>query len=318
MDKHSLFTSNFKDNKLLLLLIKFTIVSLIILFFLSNVLPAFYDGYWGVVYDKINYLESVNGPRIILIGNSNLAFGMDSVMLEEHFNKPVINLGFHGAAGNSFHEKMIKGKLHEGDIVIICHTSYSDNGKVESSLLAWEALENHKELWYLPDRLDYVSLVDTFPTYLNHAIKRYSGDYNDFFVYSRKAFNVNGDNISERNYGEQKMDWSGGVSVPGINDTCINRLNALNTYANECGATLLVAGYPIADGEFTPKHQIYDEFEKELRNRLDCTVISHFSDYMIPYKYFYDTEYHLTNEGANLRTNLLISDLDKWMNESMN
>ena len=33
------------------------------------------------------------------------------------------------------------------------------------------------------------------------------------------------------------------------------------------------------------------------------------------YDYFYDTKYHLTEEGAKVRTKQLIMDLKRWMEE---
>ena len=313
MDKHSLSISNSRSKSIFCFLLKFIVMLLIIIFALSCILPAYAEHYDGIVYKKLTCLDSIEGARIILVGNSNLAFGINSDILEEEFDMPVVNLGFQGAVDNAFHENMIKGKLHKGDIVIICHTTYSDDGKIDVPLLALETMETHISMWNLPDKKDYVSLVNAIPIYLNHAIKRHCGDDSDYSVYTAKSFSKNGDNIARRLLGEQTVEWSEGVSVPKINENCMDRLNKLNQYVKNCGATLLVAGYPIAMGEYTQDESVYKSFENQLRSSLDCNVISDFDDYMYPYSYFWDTQYHLTTEGAIVRTNCLKADLREWM-----
>ena len=104
------------------------------------------------------------------------------------------------------------------------------------------------------------------------------------------------------------------IKVPQIGDTCINRLNEYNKYITEHGATMLVAGYPIAYGEYSSFYKSdFEKFERELRERLDCTIISDYTDYFYPYDYFYDTTLHLTEKGAEVRTEQLIVDIQKWM-----
>ena len=58
----------------------------------------------------------------------------------------------------------------------------------------------------------------------------------------------------------------------------------------------------------------YQAFEDELIEKLDCPVISSYSDYMYDYDYFYDTVYHLVDDGVEMRTSQLISDLE-WYYE---
>ena len=97
--------------------------------------------------DKVQRLENLHEPKIVLIGDSNLAFGIDSEKIEEAFGMPVVNMGLHGGLGNAFHEEMTRLNVTEGDIYIICHCSYSDDGQLKNKELAWITLENHPSLW---------------------------------------------------------------------------------------------------------------------------------------------------------------------------
>ena len=114
----------------------------------------------------------------------------------------------------------------------------------------------------------------------------------------------------------EDLELEGYVAIPTISDAYVKRVNALNKYVSERGATLLIAAYPIAWHENAPSKEEYEKFEQELRQRLDCQVISDYTQYCFEPEYFFNTYLHLTDEGAKMRTELLIQDLKKYLEES--
>ncbi|SDB69012.1 hypothetical protein SAMN02910263_04344 [Butyrivibrio sp. INlla16] len=48
----------------------------------------------------------------------------------------------------------------------------------------------------------------------------------------------------------------------------------------------------------TPSKDDFDAFENELREKLDCEVISHYRDYFFSSDLFYDGPLHMNAEGA--------------------
>jgi hypothetical protein len=304
-------------GKVLLFLFVFMISALALVvceyYFVGN---QYLGSYQASLIDKVERLQSIDEPKIILIGNSNVCFGINSELIEEEFNMPVVDMGLHSGLGNAFHENMVKLGVSGGDIVIICHTDYSDDDTIFDSDLAWITVELHKELWGVIRPKDMLTMLRAYPTYLKRAYKLKKNGENgnvasDETCYSRNAFNEYGDIY--RRFSDTYEFTAESVSVPSINDICIDRINELNKYINEQGATLLIAGYPIGYGEYTPDKSEYDIFENELREKVDCDVISHFTDYFIPYELFYNTRYHLSEEGAEIRTMQLITDLKNWM-----
>lgn len=130
-------------------------------------------------------------------------------------------------------------------------------------------------------------------------------------AYSRSGFNEYGDCgvLRECEYTTEDPVAANGK----LSDVAIERINDLNTYLSERGATLLVAGYPIGNGDVTDPPERFQQISDELGLRLDCDVISNFSDYMWDYSYFYDyNSIHLNTEGAKLRTIQLVEDLKVW------
>ena len=116
--------------------------SLYCVIFFFAIPPQYIQSFQGALIDKVERLESIEGPKIILAGNSNLAFGMDSRLLEEKTGMPVVNLGLHGGLGNDFQERIARLNVQQGDIVVIANSNYKD-GSIQKDLM-WITVENHK------------------------------------------------------------------------------------------------------------------------------------------------------------------------------
>ena len=311
MNNHSLSTSNSKKN--INFIIKLIVALMLLIGYVYHVLPQYEQGYNASLIDKVNRLESIDGPKIVLLGHTNLTFGINSELIEETMGIPVVNMGLHGDNGNAFHEEMAKYNVTSGDIYVLCHSDYNDNNLIGNTLIAWSTIENHFHLWKILRTEDVVKMAESFPVYLKKSLNLYSsgtGNQDSGGVYSRSALNEYGDVAVLREGNAYTFDTK--VGVPGIGDISIERINELNKYLTERGATLVVAGYPIGNGRLTVDAAEFISFQEQLAEKLDCPVISNYVDYMFDYKYFADTNLHLNSEGAELRTTQLISDLKRW------
>ena len=311
MNKHSLFTSNFKKN--CFFIIKLIVLFLLLIGYINWILPQYENGYNASLIDKVERLESIEEPKIVLLGNSNVAFGFDSQLIEEAMGMPVVNMGLHGGNGSAFHEEMAKYNVTPGDIYIVCHHTYNDDNTIDDTVGAWASIENHFNLWKILRKDDIETMVRGFPAYLKKCLNLYSsgtGNHDSGGVYARSAFNEYGDVAVLRN--ESEYTFKKTVTAHKIGDIAVNRINKLNDYLTSRGATLLVAGYPIGNGDITADAADFIAFQEKLADKLDCPVISNYVDYMFDYKYFYNSTYHLTSEGAEIRTNQLIADVKRW------
>lgn len=295
------------------------VFAIVVGFLFGIVMPQYTQSFTAVLLDKVERLTSIEGPKIVLIGNSNLVFGIDSAKLEEAFGMPVVNMGLHGGLGNAFHEQMALINVQPGDIYIVTHTEYDDDDQITDPSLAWITLENHFSLWKLLRTKDIPTMADAFSTYVKKALTLWAegkGNEADTPMYGRNDFNTYGDNAYPRPSRDMQITLPFEEQVvPSIGQKCVDRLNTLHAMLMQKGATMLIAAYPIASGEYTPLVSEYDAFTEALTEALDAPVISYFSDYMLDYEYFYDTMYHLTNTGVAVRTDLLIDDIRYWMEE---
>ena len=307
-------------KKKIMFWIKLLLMALMVFVFCFYfVMPQYTYNNQAAMVDKVNRLESIDGAKITLVGNSNLAFGIQSQLLEDEMGMPVANMGLHGGVGNVFNEQAAKINIHEGDLIILSPSSFNDNDRIKNPELAWITIENHKNMWRFIRFKDIPDMAMAYPTYLKKCIGMWSngtGNRDTEPIYSRSKYNEYGDNIYPRPQSTEDLELEGYVAIPTISDAYVKRVNALNKYVTERGATLLIAAYPIAWHENAPSKEEYEKFEQELRQRLDCQVISDYTQYCFEPEYFFNTYLHLTDEGAKMRTELLIQDLKKYLEES--
>lgn len=282
------------------------------LFFIA---PQYTHSYNASFIDKINRLENIHSPKIVLAGNSNLAFGIQSDLIEEELGMPVVNLGLHGGLGNAFHERMPLFNLTKGDIIVLSHLTYDDDDKILDPELALLTVENYFHFWKIFRAKDYPGIILSLPKYAFKCIARYLGKDNDDSptptCYAREAFNKYGDNIFPRNV-------EAGESEPcllhsGVNSVCMKRINKLYKFCKSKGVSLVIAGVPILSGMEGFDLDEYVQFQQKIEEQAECPLVSDFTNYIFDKKYFYASNLHLTNEGAKLRTEQLIKDLKKYI-----
>ena len=83
--------------------------------------PAqFGDTFMGELKHKVQLLRETEGKRLILVGGSSVAFGIDSALLQQHFpDYQVVNFGMYAALGTTVMLELSEPYIREGDIVIL-------------------------------------------------------------------------------------------------------------------------------------------------------------------------------------------------------
>lgn len=291
-------------------------LALIAVFCFVIVMPQYLLNYQASLIDKNERLCSIDGAKIVLVGNSNWAFGVDSQKLEEAMGMPVVNMGMHGGIGNPFNEQAAVQNIHEGDIVIISYSNFADGDMIKNPELAWITIENHPALWKYIRLKDWPDMIKAYPTYLKDCLDLWSqgiGNMDSGTEYSRLQFNEYGDNIYDRPALVVSDEELAEAHIPEIGDETIDRLNKLNQTLREKGATLLVTPYPTPVTDYTPPTEEYVAFSDQIEERLDFPLIGRYEDYRMDKNLFYNTYLHLNNEGKQLRTQMLIGDLQEYL-----
>lgn len=286
---------------------------------LASLDRAFDYDYDSILADKYMKLKNSTGNRIILVGGSNLTFGINSVMLKERFGDyDVINFSGSFMYGMVPLFEFIKNNTHEGDVVIFCPEYFSSTyGSAEvNAITNWQYIESNYAMLEDIDIRNTPTLFSQYITYLNRKRSILPGKLmNTDSVYVRSGINSYGDLTVFRN---NKTGFN--IALPSmavITTSGMNRYNAACKELTENGVTCLFSFPPIHGGE---KYKEYIDtntksFMDALNAGLDpryCTIISKCSDYSFDVSLFYDSAYHLTLEGAKERTKVLIKDLEAF------
>ena len=73
----------------------------------------------GELDEKFDRLNSIDEPKIVVVGGSSVAFGLDSKKLEEYTGMPTVNFGLYAALGTKLMLDLSLSGIGEGDIVVV-------------------------------------------------------------------------------------------------------------------------------------------------------------------------------------------------------
>lgn len=311
-------------RKFLLNILKLAILTFIVLvlsmFFIpdkisqSNILAA--------LIDKHTILKTIHKNKIMLLGGSNVSFGMDSKKLEEKFNKPVVNMGVHAGMGLKYIINDIKPYIHKGDTIILMpeyEHFYTDNfyGEMELVSVVFDLEPDSKQLL---DLKQWSYLLKYLPTYSAKKIKNYipslfSKKNAAVDIYHRNSFNTYGDayihwDLPSQHYlpaGKNKGDEK-------VNSEVVLFLKDFNSYVKQQGAQLFIFPPVIDQTSFNHQKLIITKIAEELKNN-DIAFVSEPENYMYNDTLFFNSYYHLNKNGVDKRTQQLINDLDRLKSE---
>lgn len=305
-----------KSTALPLIFKGLALVLALFLFLGAAVMPRYTTIYNAAILDKLARLEGLDGPRLILVGDSNVAFGFNSAALEAECGLPVVNFGLHGALGQSFYTDMLLPYLHEGDFIVLLPESYDyANAGIPDSVMAWTTLENHAALWRGMRLQNLPGMAAAFPGYIRRALDLWllgagNGDYGDI-MFKREYFNEYGDFAYPRKgtLNPESLADAAFHSGP-LSPAMAAYWNAYHGKAAKKGASVLMGCPPVYENAATPD---LEAVQASLEAGLNFPVVSRLAGHVYSEALFYDTGFHLNDEGAALRTRRLAEDLAPFL-----
>ena len=280
--------------------------------------PQFTNSCYAGMLDKYERLTSIDEPKLVLLGGSNLGFGMNSQVLEEAMQMPVVNMGFFASVKSDFYLNLTKPHIKEGDIVIICYeyALYSEKNSTPYELLY--TIENYPEFWHAVPWYDYPYLAaEYFDQYASEkiprmAIRKFNKPASSIAdAYCRAAFNAWGDNAYPRPNDNIYLQFCPNdiFTKENIDPSIMKRLDCFYDDALAQGAKVFISFPPIAKNHVGNDASQIAAYKAALDEQTRIPIISEITEYLYEDILFYDSHYHLNDKGARLRTEQLISDL---------
>ncbi|AEF84214.1 hypothetical protein TREPR_0358 [Treponema primitia ZAS-2] len=292
---------------------------LVVLFFLLFIpmliivlLPSSHNNYLFAIIDKHQRLSNTESPRIVLAGGSNLAFGIDSKMMQETLNISVINTGIHVGIGLGRTLDDIMPYLSTGDILVIApeYQCFTDawNGSVPAYELIFDMhnypLAKHSSFYKMP-------FGNSFIIYAKNKILALIPRSSNPISYSRDGFNEYGDYIKHLELENQPFE---SLSVSGkINASYLSAFYRIVDSFKKQGIQVFITYPSYEEISFQYSIDMINELDMALQEERAMTVISSPEDYCFPTNYFYDTAYHLNSKGREIRTARLVQDITRYI-----
>jgi hypothetical protein len=274
------------------------------------------ENYFATIADKHKYAQSIQKPKIILAGGSNLAFGISSDSIQKTLNRPVVNLGLYVGFGLDFILQEALSEVKKGDLVILSIEYYlkKDEEEYSKQMAAFAYTPAYEYVGYT-DWLDYIEKkVAFYSRYTRNLIffpNRIKSPQIDDKVsdYFRKGFSKRGDLLSHLN-NPPIRPLNDLATLKKLNYT--SEIQAINQFVEKVRAKGGEAYwyYPCySQTGYKLNKESLNYYEKQIEKNVNCLKINSLKDGIYSDDCFYDTHFHLFGSCRIERTQKLIDTL---------
>lgn len=294
------------------------------------------DNYLAAILEKDRLIRSTPSPKIILVGGSNLAFGIDSKKIEDSLGLKVVNMGLYAKLGLRYMLAQVRPYIERGDVVVVVpeydqfYGDFANGDNTLNTALLYAPADR------IPDFIRSYSIVDVVlrprveqarRSFLKAAASAVGREH-QFFppdtnpVYNRNSFNQYGDVVAH--LGKKGMDPDSIFvkALPPLKDFnrgTLTDLDAIAGDARSAGAHSYFMFPSYIDRSYKINIPAIDSLRRKIAGGASIPIVGTPADFVYPKRYFFDTRYHLTGEGRDLRTLKMIEVLravgrrDGWL-----
>ncbi len=294
------------------------------------------DSYLAAILEKDRLIRNTPSPKIILVGGSNLAFGIDSKAMEDSLGLHVVNMGLYAKLGLKYMLAQVRPYIKQGDVVVVVpeydqfYGDYANGDNTLNTALLYAPADR------IPDFIRSYSIVDVVlrPRVENarrsflRASAAAVGKEDMLFpqdtntVYNRHSFNQYGDAVSHLGKKGMNPDSIFVKPLPPMkefNRGTLKELNSIESKSKEENAHAYFLFPSYIDRSYVINVAAIDSLRRKLAGGMDMPIVGTPKDFVMDKKYFFDTRYHLNREGRDLRTRKMIEILretgrrDGWL-----
>jgi hypothetical protein len=256
--------------------------------------------------DKESRLKNITSPKIVFIGGSNLAFGLDSRKIETAIGMPVVNMGLHAGMGFQFMLEESKADIHAGDIVILSF-EYQLKEIAGGGLCANLIAVNPAAAPYcLNSTKQYVSFFAAdFQRGLAYWFNRYFGspvtiedirdnvtEEGDFTFHLKRAH-------VPKLMGSEKWNSEDCTRI-------ILKINEFVAYVAGRKATVYFSFPALALSQYNLNQEVVKAIAARYEKELNCKTLNRAQGLILNDSLFYNSVYHLNGAGRQIRTDTII------------
>ena len=282
--------------------------------------PSSRNGNYMVKYQR---LITAPGSKLVIHSGSNTSYGIDSAMMEELLSNrySVVNYGCNQDTPACFYYDVIADFINPGDIVV--HAPEMRNyqwGYNEMNTTTWQIFEGAYDAFIHVDIRNYKNVFSSFNSfngsrytmtprtyehYSSETVNKY-GDYIKEKIGSASIQSTINDRLAKGGQGTRDMD-------PGfLTQNYVANLNREFDNIAAAGGKVYVTFCCVMKIDLNKASQgiaRQTEYKNAVIKNIHGTVISEPGTYVMDYKYFFNSVYHLNTAGSQLRTQWLAKDI---------
>ena len=288
-------------------------------------LPQYYkDSYYAELAAMRQRIRSAEGPRLIVLGNSDVAFGLDGALLEsllseKGFSYTVCPFGLYGAVGTSAMLSLSERELREGDLVVIVAEPVSETlSDYFGATAFWKCAESDPSLLLALNADQRRAMLGNAIGFLQTRFAyRQSGTAPMVQgVYAKASFDERCDLVYDRPGNTMPLGYNASqpvtLSEVTMSEAFCEQIAAYCRTAERVGTIVLLSFSPLNRAALTDPDQVLPYFSR-IRDAFPCPVISDPNRYLMDSGWFYDSNFHLNSAGAVVRTLELARDVAAYL-----
>ena len=266
----------------------------------------------GSLRYKTHLLEQTPGPRIIFAGGSSSPYGTVCEEVQRQLGRTTINVGATAYLGLPLYLKLLRQHAVAGDVIVLALENSLLQGEGINYSLVWEAAGQDPQVWrsvplsYLPgvacSGLEYYRMKKAV---LHEEKPSYHPDFGPL-----------GDVTAPRQT-LLESGYLGGDPIylqkENIYEKNIRRINRFAREMKKRGVTVVFAFAPLDILAVQTNAQQNADFAAAVEEKLEIPVIVGMDKALMEGRYFYDSNNHLTSEGAAINTANLIQGLRPYL-----
>ena len=274
------------------------------------------DTYVAGLKIKRDLLKQKERKRLIFIGGSSLPFGLRSDLIERELPEcHVVNFGLYGALGTECMLDLALPYIQDEDVVLL---SFEQNKQTLSSYFSGhtflQATNDCKDAFFDLDERDRNAVLGAGTSFAQEKFSYWAsaskpqGDG----AYQKQYFEPHGDLVYDGASGNamaERYDPNQLVNfdISWWEESFVKEVNTFVEEARKKGAKTYYWFAPVNQKSAQNIYEI-DDYCISLQAKLKCTILGDPHASLFDEGYFFDSNFHLNNAGANNNTRRFVRD----------
>lgn len=265
---------------------------------------------------KERLIAETPSPKVVILGGSNVAFGVDSKVLSDSLGMPVVNAGLHAGLGLRFIMDANTPWLRKGDILVIMpeygHLLGNTTGGNSTTVGLIPYFASAREMADL-DKDQWTSVCkgwgrETLKMFVDGAKNSLRPKNDGKYQYLKSGFDERGDEVSHRHM-ESDMDMLHFKSSPSFT-TFYGKyfpefVSEVRSLQNR-GIQVILLPPAILKGSLAADRGMINQLSRRL-SEVGIPYAAPLDTFAYPNELLYNSEYHLNAAGVKLNTIHILS-----------